>query len=225
MLSDVEIDYAVRYLGNELNPRFFFFGVWPVHRESFDVLLDRHFHAFEAHSGRVYERKTDYSSSSSSDEDDDDDDGKRTTPQRKKSTNKHCLADDKEPIQYAFVLNTSVKGEHWVAVLVERHQSHISIEFFDSFGLPPGSYGNLMELCMQTLISQTTILSENAVPVQPVYYDRRIQAGNVECGMFCIWFLLQRMRGKSFKSIIDARVEDKTMTELRRQMRLKGYLL
>ena len=83
-----------------------------------------------------------------------------------------------------FVSNThpSTKpGEHWVAFYYE---SPASLEFFDSYALPPVIYGFSVKP-----------LRMNHSPIQSLDSD--------VCGQYCIFYLYHRSRGKSLTQILN----------------------
>ena len=84
-----------------------------------------------------------------------------------------------------FVSNThpSTKpGEHWVALF---YLSPDSLEFFDSYGLPPAVYGFSLD--------------------PRVYNHRTLQSLNSNvCGQYCIFYLYHRSRGKSLSRILNS---------------------
>ncbi len=84
-----------------------------------------------------------------------------------------------------FIWNTALhdaKGEHWVAIYISINHD---VEFFDSFGEPPRTYG--------------WNISGN------VKFNKKVlQSSNSDvCGMYCLFFLYFRCRGLSMKSILD----------------------
>lgn len=90
----------------------------------------------------------------------------------------------------ALVLNTDKhdeKGTHWLAVYIQDKRT---IEFFDSFGLPPEVYGE----DITRFIKRYYRIQCNKIPVQSV-------TSNV-CGQYCIYFIVKRCQGLCMKSII-----------------------
>ena len=80
-------------------------------------------------------------------------------------------------------------GRHWIAVFYDRG----SVEFFDSFALPPDAY----DTRLATFVHRTTRACEvayNNTPLQALYSDA--------CGHYCILFGVARSRGDTFRSIV-----------------------
>ena len=98
---------------------------------------------------------------------------------------------NKERRPFALVLNTdprSQPGQHWLALFSPKEGP---IEIFDSFGLPPSSYGLANLLPTYSLIQLQSFFS-------------------ALCGHYCIFFLNQRSNShglinhNSFYQIIDS---------------------
>jgi|GEM_PF-2026801 len=92
--------------------------------------------------------------------------------------------------KFAIVVNSddsSKPGTHWLAIFRDGKQ----IEFFDSFSFPPSFYSiNILRFLKK--------------------YNRKFKTSNyqvqsnfsVMCGHFCVYFLINRSLGISFKEII-----------------------
>jgi len=81
-----------------------------------------------------------------------------------------------------YVINTDEHdepGEHWIAVYNK--------EYFDSYGIPP------QDRRIVSFIGTNAMF--NAVPLQ--------QPLSNACGFYCIYYLIERARGKSMEDIID----------------------
>jgi len=72
---------------------------------------------------------------------------------------------------------------HWLAMF---KISDTQVEFFDSYGHPPQSYGLSANPYYDLISSQQQLQSTNS---------------NV-CGHYCIWFLLSRAVNKSYEEIL-----------------------
>ena len=80
-----------------------------------------------------------------------------------------------------YVINTDdhdQPGEHWVAVY--------NNEYFDSFGVPP------LDPRIRDFMGSTII--HNCVPLQQILTNA--------CGFYCVYYLLERARGRSMEDII-----------------------
>lgn len=88
------------------------------------------------------------------------------------------------------VLNTDKhdeKGTHWLAVYI---QDNNTLEFFDSYGLPPEAYGK----DITRFTKKYKRFSYNNVALQSL-------TSNV-CGQYCIYFIIRRSQGLCMKFII-----------------------
>jgi hypothetical protein len=86
-------------------------------------------------------------------------------------------------------------GSHWVAIYWDARQNGSqTIEYCDSFGRqPPHDIMNDLQQLKKKLEADNPLkLKINRIQRQ----DKR----SVSCGYFCINFILNRLRGKSFKS-------------------------
>ena len=77
-------------------------------------------------------------------------------------------------------------GTHWVCCWRAKNGEH---EYFDSFGLPPP---NEWELELKKLQKKTFLRNDNQLQ----------WIGSVRCGYYCLLFLNERNKGKSFKNIL-----------------------
>ena len=100
----------------------------------------------------------------------------------------------------SFIINTqnhNQEGAHWQAVYIDSRdspESSNSIEFYDSFGrtIDPSVLEDL-KLVLKILKPSTVLkLKENKVIMQ--------SDNSSNCGWFCVRFLLQRYRNKTFAS-------------------------
>lgn len=83
----------------------------------------------------------------------------------------------------AFVINTdkhNEPGTHWIALFIEDKKT---LEFFDSYGLSPGVYGNDIARFVMTFSD----VKWNKLCLQSL-------TSNV-CGPYCIYYLFKRCQG------------------------------
>ena len=80
-------------------------------------------------------------------------------------------------------------GHHWVAIFY----NHGSVEFFDSFALPPWVYDERMTTFLHHTARAREVLF-NDVPLQDVDSDA--------CGHYCILFGVARSGGDTFHNIV-----------------------
>jgi len=97
------------------------------------------------------------------------------------------IPDKRRRLPYCFIANTDpswMPGQHWVAVYVSPSRT---VEYFDSFGRRPMT-PKMKEFCGRNYIFNANTLQS---PLSPF------------CGQYCIYFLHERCRGKSFKNIMN----------------------
>ena len=91
---------------------------------------------------------------------------------------------------YGFIANTDVSsqpGTHWLAFFIVDN----TVECFDSYGQHPGVYNALFSAWVQ---NQTGNVRVNQTRLQS-------DTSNV-CGLYCVYFLRQRLLGHSMRRII-----------------------
>lgn len=101
-------------------------------------------------------------------------------------------ADRLPPIreETALIVNTDThdeEGSHWLALYVQNKDT---LEFFDSFGLPPSVYKPFIS----RYASQFSNLKYNEIPFQSL-------TSNV-CGQYCTYYILQRCKETSMEYIL-----------------------
>jgi len=99
--------------------------------------------------------------------------------------------------------NHNQGGSHWVAIYVEaRPNKKKSIEYYDSFARPPPKIilDEMKRMIKQADAGEYMKLKYNGKKQQDV--------NSVSCGFMCINFILDRMRGKSFKQATNYKIED-----------------
>lgn len=90
----------------------------------------------------------------------------------------------------AFVVNTDKhheKGSHWLAIYIQDKKT---IEFFDSYGLSPETYGE----DIARFVQKYSRMRWNKTTLQSV-------TSNV-CGHYCIFFIVKRCQGYCMKAIV-----------------------
>lgn len=94
----------------------------------------------------------------------------------------------------ALILNldtSNLSGSHWVALFFTKHGK---CEYFDSYGRKP--YGRILNY----IAANTLAYTYNNACVQDLW--------TVSCGQMCLYFLIWRCRGISFKEIIQSMLHD-----------------
>ena len=117
---------------------------------------------------------------------------------------KKLAAEGKRHLGFIFNLDPHNKGgSHWIAAFTDipAHKSY----YFDSYGYetPPQIARFLRSLTLQD--PRMTL----------DYCARRFQFSDSECGMYCMYFILMMIEGKSFKDFCRNPVSDKEMLKLR----------
>lgn len=103
-------------------------------------------------------------------------------------------------------------GSHWVAVFIQWNESKPTVEYFNSEGTcpPPRQIREFLD----NMTAQLTKLTGKRPEV--MCNTRRHQYSKTECGVYCMFFLVQRLKGKSFSSI-NRRITDEEMAAIRDQ--------
>lgn len=97
-------------------------------------------------------------------------------------------------------------GSHWVAIYIE---DLVSLEYFDSTGDHPDNH-KLIKRCISKLCKILDIQKENVKINKEIH-----QTGDTECGVYSIYFIIQRVLGNDFQTISKSIVKDNTMNLFR----------
>jgi hypothetical protein len=111
------------------------------------------------------------------------------------------------PRYFGSIVNTHEDGYHWIALLLDMEEK--TIECYDSFGVDPKQEYDDVRVQMQSVFG----LFQKTKPYrlahwrndQPWRYRTStvtMQHSGVECGMFCLWFLHQRVRMQSMAETV-----------------------
>ncbi len=96
-----------------------------------------------------------------------------------------------EKVPCFIIVNTdsqTLNGKHWISMYLSEKQS----EFFDSLGQSPDKYHKYWDKILKK-ISKTYI-----------YNTQRLQGySSSTCGQYCLYFILKRLSGKHFQSILN----------------------
>lgn len=103
--------------------------------------------------------------------------------------------------------NHNQTGSHWVAFFIDNQKQ--TIEYFDSTGRKPNY--NISKFISNVL---------NLLQQQHLNYNLKInniqhQFGNNECGIYSIYFIIQRLKNKSFEKISHNVILDHEMNKFR----------
>lgn len=94
---------------------------------------------------------------------------------------------NKQTYPYALVMNTDFsggRGIHWVAIFAISEKS---VEYFDSYGMPPNK-------CISAFLKKFDTVKRNHIRLQSYLSS--------VCGHYCIYFIVRRSYGESFENII-----------------------
>ena len=94
-------------------------------------------------------------------------------------------------------------GSHWIANFIDipAHQCY----YFDSYGMKPPKQ---IETFMKWLTTQDSSL-------RLAFNARRFQFNGSECGMYCLYFIIQMLAGDNFKKFCRRAPRDSAMLDLR----------
>lgn len=110
-------------------------------------------------------------------------------------------------VGFVFNLDThDMPGSHWVAFFIDNEGK--TCEYFDSTGGGPNTYiktfiNNVMRHLPSHRYLQNTIVHQNK---------------NGECGVYSIYFLIQRLLGRSYLDIVSHVIRDDDMNMFRRHI-------
>lgn len=97
--------------------------------------------------------------------------------------------------------NSRQPGSHWVTVFFDNVQK--SIEYFDSTGSKPNK--NILEFLRKQH--------------NPVYYNTfPHQKGNSACGVYAMFYILERLQGKTKEDVNMSRITDAQMNNYRSRL-------
>ena len=101
----------------------------------------------------------------------------------------------------SYIVNTdprSQPGKHWVAIYIDKNRHG---EYFDSFGNKPNKmiYNFLQRVCKSISYNKRCIQNEKSI----------------SCGVFCIYFLLQRNKLCSMSTSLKSMSSDTLLNEIK----------
>lgn len=94
-------------------------------------------------------------------------------------------------------------GSHWISVVFSRDEGRLFIEYFDSTGSPPNQR---IKKFLSHPFFHDAIYIQNAT---------KHQKYNSECGVYSMYFILQRLMGKTLDDINKNVITDRQMNEYR----------
>ena len=116
------------------------------------------------------------------------------------------------------VLNTDStggRGKHWVCIFIDMRDTVWTIEYFNSSGNHPP---------MEVVIWAFKI--KNSVPSRQIEFIKvstiMHQLSKTECGMFVLYYIYNRIKGKPYTIFRDNRIEDEKVTKFRKHIFIIG---
>jgi len=102
-----------------------------------------------------------------------------------------------------------LNGSHWIALFINVKRNYIY--FFDSVGDPAPKEINVL---IDRIIGQ----SESATGKKLERFDNKIkhQRSNSECGMYCLYFIIQALKDIHPQVHMKNRIPDKDVERLRK---------
>ncbi len=99
---------------------------------------------------------------------------------------------------------TGGQGYHWIAVFIDRRcPIHSTIEYFDPTGNVPT--GGIKRFLKDDLFENYNLIVNKTVH----------QRGDTECGLYSIYYILQRLKGVTPREINSSPIADDSMIEFR----------
>ncbi len=115
----------------------------------------------------------------------------------------------KTKIGIIFNLDTHRRnGSHWVALFIDTKKGTIC--YFDSYG---EKIPKRITKFIDTVKEQSGALGKK---YELCTMKRRHQYSESECGMYCLYFIIELIKGRSWKSFEKRRISDKHMRKLRK---------
>lgn len=112
--------------------------------------------------------------------------------------------------QIGIIFNTdkhTEPGSHWVALFIDCKKK--SIYYFDSYA---DDAPKEVRVLGKRLQKQSEALGKRYKYIEN---RKRHQWSNSECGMYCLFFIIELLKGRSFNKIETKRIDDKFMKKLR----------
>lgn len=107
--------------------------------------------------------------------------------------------------QIGIIMNTDTykkPGEHWVSCFIDNRKS--TVEYFDSLGKNPNKY---IKEFLYKFKDYSLVINKKAH-----------QTFGINCGAYAVYFLINRLKGKSLKDINKNNITDRMMTFYRKKI-------
>lgn len=114
-------------------------------------------------------------------------------------------------------------GQHWVALYLnfknKDFKGSYTIEYFDSVGKNPPTE-------IKTFLEQVkdNICKDDCVPIHLHVKQLSHQLGNSECGVYCLYFITERLKGRTYIDIQSQLTPDDVMEKFRSKFYRKNKL-
>jgi len=121
---------------------------------------------------------------------------------------KDTISRGKKKIGIIFNLDPHYKqGSHWVALFIDTNKKETY--YFDS-------YGEKLPKQIKKFIDMVGNQGATSGHKYVNYYNKtRHQYGNSECGMYCLYVIIQMVKGVAFKNLMKKKIPDLKMLKLR----------
>lgn len=109
--------------------------------------------------------------------------------------------------------DSSGSGQHWFSMVIDligKNRKKPSIYYFDS--VANDAPQEIIEL-VKKLQKQGEKMNN---PLDVLYSDVQHQYGDTECGIYCLHFITEMLKGKQFKRYINRKISDKEMERFRK---------
>ena len=106
-------------------------------------------------------------------------------------------------------------GQHWFSMyidLIGKNRNNPSIYYFDS----ADAIKDINHLPIQILDLIEKIQKQSDYNFDVLYNDINHQSGDTECGVYCIHFLTEMLKGKKFSDYVNQKNNDKRMEDFRK---------
>ena len=111
-------------------------------------------------------------------------------------------------------------GQHWFSMyidLIGRNRSSPSIYYFDS----ADAVHDINKVPHQILELIEKIQKQNHYQFDVLYNDKKHQYGDTECGVYCLHFLVEMLKGKNFSDYVNNGISDKAISKFRKKFFIK----
>ena len=121
---------------------------------------------------------------------------------------KNLLVKGKTKVGIIFNLDPHyLEGSHWIAIFIDTKKG--DIYYFDSYGeRAPKRVRRFMEKVQK----QSKKIGK---PYKIIQNRRRHQYSISECGMYCLYIIIELLKGRDFNTMIKTRIKDKDIKQLR----------